>query len=307
MNADQIRNAVVGMAEALQKIDNIMQVMFEGGFGNERNLNKNREIVSLAQTWLQHADAIRALQSQPAAQAAGQAHVWDYCPECGGTESDEPRNGMGHFCLKCGQEWHAHIDYSEVVRRKLERLSANKPIAAAAGQAGEAEQPTGEAAGCACEKPAPGCGDDGNGLACETSAPQGLAMADADLALLAMCVDVLRERDCGPLASEIQRLLGRVQLSQPRKGIADSAWVGEVVIFGRECKEVSWRKGKMPEPGTQLYAAPPSPTEELTDGRIIEVATELGNGRTSTGAFLFRSSTLCKFVRALLSAQGGKG
>jgi hypothetical protein len=31
--------------------------------------------------------------------------------------------------------------------------------------------------------------------------------------------------------------------------------VGEVVLFGDGLKEVSWRKGKMPPPGTKLYAA----------------------------------------------------
>jgi hypothetical protein len=33
--------------------------------------------------------------------------------------------------------------------------------------------------------------------------------------------------------------------------------VGEVVLFGGECKEVAWSKGKMPPPGTKLYAAHP--------------------------------------------------
>ncbi|MBN3848184.1 hypothetical protein G3N58_15285 [Paraburkholderia sp. Ac-20342] len=32
--------------------------------------------------------------------------------------------------------------------------------------------------------------------------------------------------------------------------------VGEIVLFGVELKEVSWREGKMPAPGTKLYAAP---------------------------------------------------
>ncbi|WP_233343682.1 hypothetical protein [Burkholderia cepacia] len=30
--------------------------------------------------------------------------------------------------------------------------------------------------------------------------------------------------------------------------------VGEIVVFGQELKEVSWRAGKMPEFGTKLYA-----------------------------------------------------
>jgi len=76
---------------------------------------------------------------------------------------------------------------------------------------------------CVCEKPAPGCGEDGNGLACEIRpslqlAKQEPALVDADLALLAMCADELRERDCDALASDIQRMLGRVQLAQLKKG-----------------------------------------------------------------------------------------
>jgi hypothetical protein len=34
--------------------------------------------------------------------------------------------------------------------------------------------------------------------------------------------------------------------------------VGEIVLFGGDLKEVSWRKGKMPAPGTKLYAHPPA-------------------------------------------------
>lgn len=34
--------------------------------------------------------------------------------------------------------------------------------------------------------------------------------------------------------------------------------VGKVVLFGGELKEVSWRRGKMPPPGTTLFAAPPA-------------------------------------------------
>lgn len=36
--------------------------------------------------------------------------------------------------------------------------------------------------------------------------------------------------------------------------------VGEIVLFGGDLKEVSWAKGRMPPPGTKLYAAPPPST-----------------------------------------------
>lgn len=43
--------------------------------------------------------------------------------------------------------------------------------------------------------------------------------------------------------------------------------VGEVVLFGQDLKEVSWRNGRMPEAGTKLYAAPEPATypEPLND------------------------------------------
>lgn len=36
--------------------------------------------------------------------------------------------------------------------------------------------------------------------------------------------------------------------------------VGEVVLFGRECKEISWAKGKLPPVGAKLYTHPPAAT-----------------------------------------------
>jgi hypothetical protein len=40
---------------------------------------------------------------------------------------------------------------------------------------------------------------------------------------------------------------------------AEQQPVGEIILFGgdSDLKEVSWRKGKMPEVGAKLYAAPP--------------------------------------------------
>lgn len=57
---------------------------------------------------------------------------WEYCPECGCMETAEPEEGCGYFCANCKQEWHADIDYSEVVRKNLERLAAAKAPAAQA-------------------------------------------------------------------------------------------------------------------------------------------------------------------------------
>jgi hypothetical protein len=49
--------------------------------------------------------------------------------------------------------------------------------------------------------------------------------------------------------------------------------VAEIVLFGGDLKEVSWRNGKMPEPGTKLYAAIPPGTSNETKGPdgVLEV------------------------------------
>ena len=46
----------------------------------------------------------------------------------------------------------------------------------------------------------------------------------------------------------------------PRAAVAGEA-VGKVVLFGDDLKEVSWTAGKMPPPGTALYAAPQASAE----------------------------------------------
>jgi hypothetical protein len=52
--------------------------------------------------------------------------------------------------------------------------------------------------------------------------------------------------------------------------------VGEVILFGgdSDLKEVAWRKGKLPDVGTKLYATPPATTGAstvLTDERLKEI------------------------------------
>ncbi len=49
---------------------------------------------------------------------------------------------------------------------------------------------------------------------------------------------------------------GCVRAEAPRSEAAEL--VGEIVLFGGDLKEVAWRQGKMPAPGTKLYAHPPS-------------------------------------------------
>lgn len=66
-------------------------------------------------------------------QVANKAH-WGYCPECGSTDSEEPRNGMGHFCNNCGQEWHADIDYTNTVQANLARGAASQHPASKLGK-----------------------------------------------------------------------------------------------------------------------------------------------------------------------------
>lgn len=48
--------------------------------------------------------------------------------------------------------------------------------------------------------------------------------------------------------------------------------VGEIVLFGGELKEVSWREGKMPPQGTKLYAAPQA-SEAVRDA-LADLITE---------------------------------
>lgn len=44
--------------------------------------------------------------------------------------------------------------------------------------------------------------------------------------------------------------------AHPAEGVPAQA-VGEVVLFGDDCKEISWAKGQLPAVGTKLYAHPP--------------------------------------------------
>lgn len=52
---------------------------------------------------------------------------------------------------------------------------------------------------------------------------------------------------CATIHPAIKESLTTAQAVEP---------VGEVVLFGGDMKEVSWRKGKMPEAGTKLYTDP---------------------------------------------------
>lgn len=49
--------------------------------------------------------------------------------------------------------------------------------------------------------------------------------------------------------------------------------VGEIVLFGgdSDLKEVSWRKGKMPPPGTKLYTAPVAAQPDVTQQTLDDV------------------------------------
>ncbi|WP_187617487.1 hypothetical protein [Paraburkholderia sp. UCT2] len=54
--------------------------------------------------------------------------------------------------------------------------------------------------------------------------------------------------------------------------------VGEVVLFGGDLKAVLWRNGKMPAPGTKLYATPPQDGAQIRDAwRLIETAPKTGS------------------------------
>lgn len=47
---------------------------------------------------------------------------WYYCPECGSLESTPSGSIKGFCCSDCGQEWFSDIDYTGIVRYKLNRL-----------------------------------------------------------------------------------------------------------------------------------------------------------------------------------------
>lgn len=53
-------------------------------------------------------------------------------------------------------------------------------------------------------------------------------------------------------------LIGALLAAAPYPVSGEQKPVGEIVIFGSDLKEVSWPGGKMPAPGTKLYAAPPA-------------------------------------------------
>lgn len=73
---------------------------------------------------------------------------------------------------------------------------------------------------------------------------------------------------------------------------------GEVVLFGERLKEISWRKGKLPDVGTKLYARP-IPAQSVPDGfregaeaaaRLIDQKAELYAtrfGHDNTGGISF--------------------
>ena len=128
-----------------------------GGIGPWCEVTKGRYEYFKANPETDDADVfyeVRALFDRPAAAVApsdakGKAdaayvgrnfHGWEYCPECGSLETEDPQEGCGYFCANCGQEWHGDIDYSEVVRKNLERLISAQSPATSAADAKDAER-----------------------------------------------------------------------------------------------------------------------------------------------------------------------
>lgn len=58
--------------------------------------------------------------------------------------------------------------------------------------------------------------------------------------------------------------------------------VGEVVLFGADCKEVAWKKGKLPPVGTKLYAAPIG--QDSRNAVLEEIAAKLRRAGASIPA-----------------------
>lgn len=86
--------------------------------------------------------------------------------------------------------------------------------------------------------------------------------------------------------------------------------VGEIVLFGgnSDLKEVSWRKGKMPPPGTKLYTAPVADpvSAEPTDDEIIDMAVEplgIDCDRMPYGIIVFARTLLSRYSATPVAAQ----
>ncbi|MGF6504691.1 hypothetical protein [Paraburkholderia sp. 32] len=61
-----------------------------------------------------------------------------------------------------------------------------------------------------------------------------------------------------------EKLLTLARAASTQATAADEL-VGEVVLFGGDLKAVLWRNGKMPAPGTKLYATPPQDGAQIRD------------------------------------------
>jgi hypothetical protein len=59
---------------------------------------------------------------------------------------------------------------------------------------------------------------------------------------------------------QVLALIAIARRAQPEGEAPQAEPVGEVVLFGRECKEISWAKGKLPPVGAKLYTHPPAAT-----------------------------------------------
>lgn len=70
------------------------------------------------------------------------------------------------------------------------------------------------------------------------------ALTNAEFGQIDNCVTMHLGR---ALADKLAAALAAAPVAEP---------VGEVVLFGGDIKEISWRKGKLPPVGTKLYAAP---------------------------------------------------
>ena len=78
-----------------------------------------------------------------------------------------------------------------------------------------------------------------------------------------------------PESIEMQTIWHAMLAAAPHPVSGEQKPVGEIVIFGSDLKEVSWSRGKMPEPGTKLYAAPPAAQDVSGLEEIIDLAEPL--------------------------------
>lgn len=110
----------------------------------------------------------------------------------------------------------------------------------------------------------------------------------------------------GSLRRLAHAVLAAAGNSQGQAAQPEQQPVGEVVLFGKDCKEISWAKGKMPPVGAKLYTAPvPAAAPEPMQGWKwvpVEPTEAQWSGLARDLIFAFRASWKADEVLKFLSS-----